>query len=104
VVETCWDLVCSGLMRALVIERVAKVIKAALLCAKRCRRQFRRVLLQRAMHPLMAIVLQTNQTAAGHSEVCLDNFIPESYEQHSDFLLAQLVGCITPQQLAPKLV
>ena len=56
-VETCWDLVVQALMRALVIEHVAKVIEAALLCAKGCRRRFRRVLLQRAMHPLMATVL-----------------------------------------------
>ncbi len=51
------DLVVKALMRALVIEHVAKVIEAALLCAKRCRRRFRRVLLQRAMHALMATVL-----------------------------------------------
>ena len=56
-VETCWNLVVQALMRALVIEHVAKVIEAALLCAKGCRRRFRRVLLQRAMHPLMATVL-----------------------------------------------
>ena len=43
-VETCWDLVVQALMRALVIEHVAKVIEAALLCAKGCRRRFRRVL------------------------------------------------------------
>jgi hypothetical protein len=57
VVETRWDLVVQALMRALVIEHVAKVIEAALLCAKECRRRFRRLLLQRAMHPLMATVL-----------------------------------------------
>ena len=57
VVETRWDLVVQALMRALVIEHVAKVIEAALLCAKGCRRRFRRVLLQRAMHSLMAAVL-----------------------------------------------
>ena len=57
VIETRWDLVVQALMRALVIEHVTKVIEAALLCAKRCRRRFRRVLLQRAVHPLMATVL-----------------------------------------------
>src|ERR1700678_2803832 len=57
VVETRWDLVVQALMRALVVEHVAKVIEAALLCAKGCRRRFRRVLHQRAMHPLMATVL-----------------------------------------------
>ena len=56
-VETRWDLVVQALMRVLVIEYVAEVIEAALLCAKGCRRRFRRVLLQRAMHPLMAPVL-----------------------------------------------
>jgi hypothetical protein len=40
-VETYWDLVVQALMRALVVEHVAKVIEAALLCAKRCRRQKR---------------------------------------------------------------
>jgi hypothetical protein len=44
-VETCWNLVVQALVRALVIEHVAKVIEAALLCAKRCRRRFCRVLL-----------------------------------------------------------
>src|SRR6202012_2677314 len=57
VIETRWDLVVQALMRALVIEHIAKVIEAALLCTKRCRRRFRRVLLQRAVHPLMATVL-----------------------------------------------
>jgi hypothetical protein len=57
VVETRWDLVVQALMRALVIEHVAKVIEAPLLCAKGCGRRFRRVRLQRAMHPLMATVL-----------------------------------------------
>ena len=47
----------QALMRALVIEHVAKVIEAALLRAKGRRRRFRRVLLERAMHPLMATVL-----------------------------------------------
>jgi hypothetical protein len=56
VVETRWDLIVQAIMRALVVEYVAKVIEAALLCAKRCRRRFRRVLLQRAMHPLVATV------------------------------------------------
>ena len=56
-VETRWDLVVQALMRALVVEHVAEVIEAALLCAKGCRRWFRRVLLQRAMHPLMSAVL-----------------------------------------------
>ena len=56
-VETCWDLVVQALMRTLIVEYVAKSIEAALLCAKRCRRRFRRVLLQCAMHPLMATVL-----------------------------------------------
>ena len=36
-VETRWDLVVQGLMRTLVVEHVAKVIKAALLCANGCR-------------------------------------------------------------------
>jgi hypothetical protein len=40
VVETRWDLVVQALMRALVIEHVAKVIEAALLGAKGCRRRF----------------------------------------------------------------
>ena len=57
VVETRRDLVVQALMRALVIEHVAKAIEAALLCAKGCRRRLRRVLLQRPMHPLMATVL-----------------------------------------------
>ena len=56
-VETRWDLVIQTLVRALVVEDVAKVVEAALLCAKRCRRRFRRVLLEGAMHPLMATVL-----------------------------------------------
>src|ERR1700733_820904 len=56
VIETRWDLVVQALMRALVIEHIAKVIEAALLCTKGCRRRFRRVLLQRAVHPLMATV------------------------------------------------
>jgi hypothetical protein len=56
-VETRGDLVVQALMRAPVIEHVAKVIEAALLCAKGCRRRFRRVFLQSAMHPLMATVL-----------------------------------------------
>jgi len=56
-VETRWDLVVQALMRALVVEHVVKVIEPALLSAKGCRRRFRRVLLQRAMHPLMATVL-----------------------------------------------
>jgi len=55
-VDTRWDLVVQAPMRALVIERVTKVIEEALLCAKRCRRRFRRALLQRAMHPLMISV------------------------------------------------
>ena len=55
--ETCWTLVVQALVRALVIEHVAKIIEADLLCAKGCRRRFRRVLLQCAMHPLMATVL-----------------------------------------------
>jgi hypothetical protein len=57
VVETRWDLVVQALMRALVIEHVAKVIEAALLCAKGCRGRFRRVFLQRAIHPLVAAIL-----------------------------------------------
>ena len=56
-VETRWDLVIQALMRTLVVEDVAKVVEAALLRAKRCRRRFRRVLLQRAMHPLVTTVL-----------------------------------------------
>jgi hypothetical protein len=57
VVETGWDLIVQALVRALVIEHVAEIIKAVLLCTKGCRRWFRRVLLQRAMHPLVATVL-----------------------------------------------
>jgi hypothetical protein len=45
VIETRWDLVVHSLMRALVIEPVTKAIEAALLCAKGCRRRFRRILL-----------------------------------------------------------
>src|SRR3984957_8137853 len=56
-VETRWDLGIQALMRALVVEDVAKVVEAALLRAKRCGRRFRRVLLQRAMHPLVVTVL-----------------------------------------------
>jgi hypothetical protein len=56
-VETRWDLVVQNLMRALVIKHVTKVIEAALLCAKECRRRSRPVLLQSAMHLLMATVL-----------------------------------------------
>lgn len=56
-VETRWDLVVQTLMRALVIEYVTKVIETALLCAKGRRSRFRRILLQRSMHPLMATVL-----------------------------------------------
>jgi hypothetical protein len=44
-------------MWALVIEDVAKIIEAALLCTERRRRRFRRVLLQRAMHALVTTVL-----------------------------------------------
>ena len=44
-------------MWALVIEDVAKSIEAALLCTKRRRWRFRRVLLQRAMHALVTTVL-----------------------------------------------
>jgi NAD(P)-dependent dehydrogenase (short-subunit alcohol dehydrogenase family) len=44
-VETCGNLVVQALMRALVIEHVAKVIEAALLSAKGCGRRLRRVLL-----------------------------------------------------------
>ncbi|RSL18476.1 hypothetical protein EDE15_4056 [Edaphobacter aggregans] len=57
VVETCWNLVVQALARTLVIEHVAKVIKSTLLGAKGGRRRFCRVLLQCAMHPLMAAVL-----------------------------------------------
>jgi hypothetical protein len=57
VVETGWDSIVQALVGALVIEHVAKIIKAALLCTKRCGRRFRRVLLQRAMHPLVVTVL-----------------------------------------------
>ena len=49
VVETRWDLVVQALMRALVIEHIAKVIKSTLLGAKGGRRRFCRVLLQCAM-------------------------------------------------------
>ncbi len=56
-VETRWNLVVQTLMRALVVEHVAKVVEAALLCAKGCRGRFRSVLLQCAMHPFMATVL-----------------------------------------------
>jgi len=56
-VETRWDLVIQTPVRALVVEDVAKVVEAALLCAKRCRRRFRRVLLEGAMHPLVTTVL-----------------------------------------------
>ncbi len=56
-VETRWDLVIQALMRALVVEDVTEVVEAALLRAKRCRRRFCRVLLQRAMHPLVTTVL-----------------------------------------------
>ena len=34
VVETCWDLVVQGLMGTLIVEHVAKIIEAALLCSK----------------------------------------------------------------------
>ena len=48
-VETRWDLVVRALMWALVVEHAANVIEAALLCTKRCRGRFRRVLLQRGV-------------------------------------------------------
>lgn len=41
-VETRLNLVVQALMRALVIEYLAKVNEAAPLCAKGCRRRFRR--------------------------------------------------------------
>jgi hypothetical protein len=56
-IETCGDLIVQALVRTLVIEHIAKVIESALLCAKGCRRRFCRVLLQCAVHPLMAAVL-----------------------------------------------
>jgi hypothetical protein len=56
-VKTCGNLVVQALMRALIVERVTEVIEAALLCSKGCRRWCGRVLLQRAMHPLVAAVL-----------------------------------------------
>jgi len=40
VIETRWDLVVQALMRALVIEHIAKVIEAALLCTKGCAGDF----------------------------------------------------------------
>src|SRR5258708_4154140 len=40
VVETCWDLVVQPFVRTLIVEHVAKVVKAALLCTKRCRGRF----------------------------------------------------------------
>jgi hypothetical protein len=43
-VNTCWNLVVQTLMRALIIEDVAKLIEAALLRAERCRWRSRRVL------------------------------------------------------------
>ena len=39
-VETCGNLIVQALVRAFVVEHVAKVIEAALLCAKGCRRCF----------------------------------------------------------------
>lgn len=56
-VETGRDLVVQALVRALVVEHVANIIEAALLRTKGCRRRFRRVLLQRSMHPFVAAVL-----------------------------------------------
>src|SRR5271163_1207294 len=78
VVETRWDLVVQALMRALVVEHVAKVIEAALLCAKGCRRRLRRVLLQRAMHPLMATVLLRS--------TCLNALVHDPELQHAQIL------------------
>ena len=43
-VETCWNFVVQALVWALIIEHVTEVIETALLCAKRCRGRFRRVL------------------------------------------------------------
>jgi hypothetical protein len=56
-VKTGGNLVVQTLMRALVVEHIAKAIEAALLCSKGCRGWFGRVLLQSAMHPLVAAVL-----------------------------------------------
>src|ERR1700679_800750 len=56
-VETRWNLVVQPFVRTLIVEHVAKVIEAALLCAKGCCWRLRRVLLQRKMHPLMATIL-----------------------------------------------
>src|ERR1700722_20399211 len=56
-VKTRGNLVVQTLMRALVVKHVAEVIESALLCSKGCRRWFSRVLLQGAMHPLVAAVL-----------------------------------------------
>ncbi len=56
-VKTRGNLVVQTLMRALVVKHVAEVIEVALLCSKGCRRWFSRVLLQGAMHPLVAAVL-----------------------------------------------
>jgi len=53
-VKTRGNLVVQTLMRALLVKHVAEVIEAALLCSKRCRRWVSRVLLQGAMHPLVA--------------------------------------------------
>jgi hypothetical protein len=55
--KACGNLIVQALMRALVVEHVAEVIEAALLCSKGCRGWFGRVLFQGVMHPLVAAIL-----------------------------------------------
>src|SRR5947208_11959013 len=62
-------LLIEGLVRALVVELVAKDIEAALLGREAAGRRTRRLRLQRAMHPFMAAVLRR---AAGLDELRQD--------------------------------
>ena len=73
-VETCRNFVVQALVWALIIEHVTEVIETALLCAKRCRGRFRRVLLQRAMHPFMTTVGREIPYAGHRSATDISSF------------------------------
>jgi hypothetical protein len=97
VVEPRWDLVVQSLMRAFVVENVAEVIEAALVCAKGCRRRFRRVLFQRPMHPLMptrfvavGLLECAHVLAAGHTTSgCSISSLALSFRAPQDGCLAR---------------
>ena len=80
-VKTCGNLVVQALVRTLVVEHVSEVIEAALPCAKGCRRWFGRVLLQSAMHPLVAAVLLRS--------TCLNAFVHDTELHPSERELRQ---------------